>query len=90
MSRKITIPVESIVLAADARDVMEIGELAYWPPGSALCIFFGPTPASRGGLPLSTPWAGSWMTALRSGHCKRLCGCAWMREAEEGRSQPPA
>ncbi|RLI09743.1 hypothetical protein DRO42_03475, partial [Candidatus Bathyarchaeota archaeon] len=21
----------------------------YWPPGSAFCIFFGPTPASRGG-----------------------------------------
>ena len=23
------------------------GDLGYWPPGSALCIFFGPTPASR-------------------------------------------
>lgn len=24
------------------------GDLGYWPPGRAFCIFFGPTPASRG------------------------------------------
>ena len=28
--------------------VVEMGDLGYWPPGSAFCIFFGPTPASRG------------------------------------------
>lgn len=32
----------------DAREVMSMGELGYWPPGHAFCIFFGPTPASRG------------------------------------------
>ncbi len=31
---------------ASAREIMQVGEIAYWPPGSALCIFFGPTPAS--------------------------------------------
>lgn len=34
-----------------AREEMETGEIAYWPPGSAFCIFFGPTPASAGEAP---------------------------------------
>ncbi|HUT31351.1 MAG TPA: cyclophilin-like fold protein [Sedimentisphaerales bacterium] len=41
------IPVEAD-LESDARDVVEAGELGYWPSGNAFCIFFGPTPASRG------------------------------------------
>ncbi len=32
----------------EASDVVDIGDVAYWPPGQALCLFFGPTPASRG------------------------------------------
>jgi len=39
------------VLSQDARDVMEVGELAVWPTGNALCIFFGTTPASKGDEP---------------------------------------
>jgi hypothetical protein len=30
------------------RETVERGDLGYWPPGSAFCIFFGPTPASHG------------------------------------------
>jgi len=41
-----SIPVEA-GLEADSRDVLEAGELGYWPTGNAFCIFFGPTPASR-------------------------------------------
>ena len=32
----------------DASDVVGMGAVAYWPPGQALCLFFGLTPASRG------------------------------------------
>jgi len=32
----------------DGKEVVDLGDIAYWPPGSAFCIFFGPTPASRG------------------------------------------
>jgi len=32
----------------NGREVVELGDIAYWPPGSAFCIFFGPTPASTG------------------------------------------
>jgi hypothetical protein len=36
----------SVSAENEARAEMDIGELAIWPDGSALCIFFGPTPAS--------------------------------------------
>ena len=31
-----------------AKEVVEIGDMAYWPEGSCFCIFWGRTPASKG------------------------------------------
>ena len=33
----------------DSKEVVELGDIAYWPPGNAFCIFFGLTPASENG-----------------------------------------
>jgi hypothetical protein len=35
-------------LEKNSCDVVEAGELGYWPAGNAFCMFFGLTPASRG------------------------------------------
>ena len=42
------IPVDA-VLDDSAQDVVDLGDLGYWPPGKALCIFFGQTPVSQPG-----------------------------------------
>ena len=35
-------------LEEGADDLMSPGDLGYWPVGRALCLFWGPTPASQG------------------------------------------
>ncbi len=41
------IPVK-VPLEKSAQELVQVGDLGYWPTGHAFCIFFGPTPASRG------------------------------------------
>ena len=41
-----SIPVQRPV--DNGQDVVALGDLGYWPPGHAFCIFFGPTPMSTG------------------------------------------
>ena len=40
-----SIPVDAEL--ENEQDIVELGDIAYWPPGKAFCIFFGPTPMSR-------------------------------------------
>ncbi len=35
-------------LDSTAAELVQVGDLGYWPSGRAFCIFFGPTPVSRG------------------------------------------
>jgi hypothetical protein len=41
-------PVGLTLAEESPKAVVELGDLGYWPPGQAFCIFFGPTPASQG------------------------------------------
>jgi len=43
------IPIEAEL--ENGRELMEIGNIAFWPSGNAFCIFFGPTPAGNGSQP---------------------------------------
>jgi hypothetical protein len=44
-----TIPVDSG--EEEGQQDMEVGDIAYWPVGKAMCIFFGPTPVSESEKP---------------------------------------
>ena len=48
----------------EARDVMQSGEIAYWPPGKAIAICFGPTPVSQAGEMRLASASNVWAQAL--------------------------
>jgi hypothetical protein len=42
------IPLDASDDPSSAQETVDLGSIGYWPPGKALCLFFGPTPMSRG------------------------------------------
>jgi hypothetical protein len=44
---EIYFPIPLYLELEDGKEIVELGDLGYWPDGNSLCIFFGLTPASR-------------------------------------------
>ena len=48
---KLTRPLSNdagLIVGRTPRETVDLGDLGYWLQGSCFCIFFGPTPMSRG------------------------------------------
>ena len=33
----------------NSQEIVDLGDIGFWPPGNAICLFFGPTPNSSEG-----------------------------------------
>lgn len=65
-----TVPVERG--PENAQATVESGAVGYWPPGSALCLFFGQQPVSPVNLVGTIGGDPSVLEAVRDGHLVRL------------------
>jgi len=65
--------------ADNARVDMDVGELGYWPPGRAVCVFFGRTPASGAD---GKPRAASKVNPIG----RLLCDPALLKDVENGQT----
>jgi len=45
---EIYFPIPLHMESENGKEIVSFGDLGYWPQGDCFCIFFGPTPISRG------------------------------------------
>ena len=62
------------------KELLEVGDIAFWPPGQALCIFFGHTPASTD----HRPRAAGPVTVV--GHIARQKDIGQLRKIKQGQA----
>ena len=49
-----TIPVSDKEI--DSQEIVDLGDVGFWPPGNAFCLFFGQTPlSSKGNIKPASP-----------------------------------
>jgi len=65
-----TVPIEHD--AQDPQATVEVGAVGYWPPGAAVCLFFGQQPVSPVNLIGRIEGDPSALAAVRDGHVVRL------------------
>jgi len=63
-----SIPMQPLPLEAGGHVEMDVGDIAYWPEGNALAIFFGTTPASTGPRPVASSPVNRVGRILRDAH----------------------
>ena len=44
-----TDPIPMDASSENPKDLVELYDVAFWPPGNAICMFFGPTPIGKKG-----------------------------------------
>jgi hypothetical protein len=56
----------------DPQATVELGAVGYWPPGSAVCLFFGQQPVSPVNIVGAVEGDPSVLAAVQEGHAVRL------------------
>ena len=69
------IPKNDIKPENNAKEVFNLGEIAFWNQGSAIAVGFGPTPISKGSEIRLISKANHWADAINPQDLKKLKAC---------------